>query len=41
MRWYKALGFEVANDVLPLAIGKRFHPRDMICSIASLDRNLS
>jgi hypothetical protein len=41
VRWYRSLGFEVANDVLPMATGKRFHPRDMICSIADLDHNLS
>ena len=41
VNWYRSMGFETANDVIPhAAAGKLFHPHDMVASHADLSRHL-
>lgn len=41
VNWYRSMGFETANDVIPSATaGKLFHPKDMVASHADLSRHL-
>jgi len=41
VRWYRSMGFEMANDVMPSSgREKRFHVKTMVASVADLRRHL-